>query len=253
MKTTQLILLLLFTLITSTSHTTEKPQNITIAVGNFEPFFMPDKDDGLFIEVIRAVYAQLPEYRIELLYMSNDRIARELRLGRVDAAANIMSAANQNHIKLSLPIFRYSDVAISLKSKRICINDFDDLTKHSLATFQGATEFFGEDYKAAIEQNKDYNEYAHVDTTIRQLAKGRVEVIIIDVHMVPFFIEKYLKGQLTLDELRFHYIFPVPTAHSYMGFNDPKLRDDFDQAFIEIKQSGAYEAIYDRYFSMKTR
>ena len=48
-------------------------------------------------------------------------------------------------------------------------------------------------------------------------------------------------------ELNFHYLFPIPTSHSFMAFTIQQLRDNFDKALLKIKETGEFEAVYDAY------
>lgn len=222
-------------------------KELTIGVGNFEPFFIQKDNSGLFVDVIRAVYAQLPQYKINFIYMGNKRIARELSLGRLDAAANINNLQQIKKGYLSQPVFRYSDVAVSLKNKNIVLKNISDLSQYSVASFQGATEFFGEHYKNTVTTNPNYYEHLHMDALLKQLAKKRVNIVIMDKNIVTYYLKHNLKNEINIKELNFHYLFPIPTSHSYMAFNDPQLRDDFNKALLTIQKSGEYEAVYDAY------
>jgi len=222
-------------------------KELTIGVGNFEPFFIQKDNSGLFVDVIRAVYAQLPQYKINFIYMGNKRIARELSLGRLDAAANINSLQQIKKGYLSRPVFRFSDVAVSLKSNNITLNKVSELKEYSVGSFQGATDFFGEHYKNTVSKNANYYEQMHMDALLKQLAKNRVKVIILDENIVNYHLRNSLKSELFFKDLTIHYLFPIPTAHSFMGFTDQKHRDDFNKALLEIKKNGEYEAIYDAY------
>ena len=82
-----------------------------------------------------------------------------------------------------------------------------------------------------------------------QLAKNRVKVVIMDKNIITYYLKHHSKEGIHLNDLNFHYLFPIPTSHSYMAFTDPKLRDDFNKALLIIKESGEYEAVYDAYLS----
>jgi len=222
-------------------------KELTIGVGNFEPFFIQKDNSGLFVDVIRAVYAQLPQYKINFVYMGNNRIARELSLGRIDAAANINTLEKIKEGYLSQPVFRYSDVAVSLKNQSIILNDISELSKYSVASFQGATEFFGKQFKKIMTEKPNYYEHIHMDALLMQLAKNRVHLVIMDENIVTYHLKSSLKNELSFKDLTIHYLFPIPTAHSFMGFTDQQYRNDFNKALLKIKQSGEYEAIYDAY------
>jgi len=244
-----LILLILGSSHLAQSHTVQK--ELTIGVGNFEPFFIQKDNSGLFVDVIRAVYAQLPQYKINFIYMGNKRIARELSLGRLDAAANINSLKQIKKGYLSLPVFRFSDVAVSLKINNIALNNISDLSKYSVGSFQGASDFFGEPYKNTVSKNENYYEQMHMDALLMQLAKNRVNIVIMDKNIITYYLNHNLNNEINLKDLNFHYLFPLPTAHSFMGFTDPQLRSDFNKALLLIKQTGEYEAVYDAYLPKK--
>jgi ABC-type amino acid transport substrate-binding protein len=244
-----LILLILGSSHLAQSHTIQK--ELTIGVGNFEPFFIQKDNSGLFVDVIRAVYAQLPQYKINFIYMGNKRVARELSLGRLDAAANINNLQQIKKGHLSLPVFRFSDVAVSLKSNNIALNNVSDLSKYSVGSFQGASDFFGEPYKNTVSKNANYYEQMHMDALLLQLAKNRVNIVIMDKNIVTYHLKHNLRNKINLKDLNFHYLFPIPTSHSFMGFTDPQLRDDFNKALLIIKETGEYEAVYDVYLPKK--
>ncbi|WDE05453.1 transporter substrate-binding domain-containing protein [Thalassomonas viridans] len=222
-------------------------QELMIGVGNFAPFFIEKNNSGLFVEIIKSVFARLPQYRIKLKYMSNHRILEELKMGRLDGAANILTPQQLNHGYLSHPVFLYSDVAISLKQNKLSVNSLEDLSKYSIATFQGADKFFGEPFNSITKEHFSYQEYPQVDTTIQLLINNRVELIIIDIHMVPYYLDTYFHGKFSQDILKYHYLFPIPTAYTYMGFLDRRIRNDFNLGLAKIKKNGEYQAIYKKY------
>jgi len=86
-----------------------------------------------------------------------------------------------------------------------------------------------------------------MDALLMQLAKNRVNVVIMDKNIVVYYLKHNLKNEINSKDLNFHYLFPIPTSHSFMGFTDQKHRDDFNKALLEIKKNGEYEAIYDAY------
>ena len=122
-------------------------QVLKIGVGNFPPFFVEKENKGIFIEITNEIFKQLPEYTVQYLFMSNDRLLHEINSGkRIDAACNIFADSKVNAY-LSEPIFRYRDVAVSKKSEQLKINNISDLQGKSIAAYQGATELLGSEFK----------------------------------------------------------------------------------------------------------
>ena len=63
--------LLISLLVCSTTSLAE--QILKVGVGNFPPFFIEDEKKGIFIEIIDEIFKQLPQYKVEYIFMSNHR------------------------------------------------------------------------------------------------------------------------------------------------------------------------------------
>ncbi len=239
----QLIFVFFFTTVSSISSAKE----ILIGAGNFEPFFMQKDQAGIFVDLIREVFKELPQYQLKFRFMGNYRLVIELEAGRLDAAANIMQASDLKNGVISNPMFEFTDVVITLKRNNFVINHFSDLQNKSLDTFQGAKSFLGKEFTKMAEANPKYKEHAKVDSTMGKLILGRADAIIIDLYMASHYLKTLFKGKVKEAELQIHYLFPVPTAATHMGFMDPKLRDEFNAALKKTRASGAYQAVYQKY------
>ena len=74
-------------------------QVLKIGVGNFPPFFIEKENKGIFIEITNEIFKQLPEYTVQYLFMSNNRLLHEINSGkRIDAACNIFLDSEVNDI-----------------------------------------------------------------------------------------------------------------------------------------------------------
>ena len=65
---------------------------------------------------------------------------------KLDVACNIFKKLSDS-IYLSDQIFRYLDVAITLKINKFEVNSIQDLQNTSIASYQGATDLLGNDFK----------------------------------------------------------------------------------------------------------
>lgn len=147
------------------------------------------------------------------------------------------------------PTVIYTDAAITLKKSGLAINNMADLKGKSIVTFQGASNFLGADYAAAVKGSDKYSEIADEKRKILQLFAGGAQVYIGDVNVYKF----YKAGVTGVDlnqEVVFHKIFtPSPQIHNNAVFRDKQLRDDFNAGLKQIKASGEYKKIIKKYIN----
>jgi len=240
-----LLLTLIFLLITYFSPVSFAKEKIKIGFGNYEPHFMEGGKEGLFADLVKEVFKHLPQYELEYIYdMSNKRIIYDLNVGVIDVGTNIFTNEKIVGYK-SDPIFRFTDVAVSLKDKNYVIKAVSDLKGKSIVTYQGAKIFLGEDFKKIVEAAPDYQEKAKPEVQAKLVALGRMDVSVGDIYVFLHSIKTWSKGKIKPEKFKFHRIFQ--DIYSHMGFKDKKLRDEFNVALKKIKENGRYEAIYQEY------
>lgn len=220
-------------------------EELTIALGNFEPLFSHPNQPSLFKDLIDGIYQYLPQTQVNYQYMlSNARLLVALNEQKVDGATNIFSA---DDIKgcITGPVFAYSDVAVSLKNKNYTIDSMDDLKTMSVVSYQGASTLLGEHYRKAVLSNQYYQEIANPPEQARLLSAGLVDVSIGDKYIFLYSLKKQQGNDLEAKNYRFHYIFPP--IYSAMGFNKQRHCDDFNQALAKFKASGQYQVVYQKH------
>jgi polar amino acid transport system substrate-binding protein len=118
------------------------------------------------------------------------------------------------------------------------------LKDYTIATFQGATGYFGDEFHAASKDSPDYVEYHDMGKLVNLLMSQRYQVVVLDYWIFRYFLSKsQYAGQL--DQIRFHELLPrVPAA---VAFNNEALRNKFNQGLRIIKEDGTYDAILLRY------
>ena len=165
--------------------------------------------------------------------------------GNLDVACNIFTAASSN-IHLTVPLYRYSDVAISLRKNNFQIKSIDDLALRSIIAYQGATDLLGNQFQAMARNNDRYQEHKSPSTTTFYLIRGRKEVRIGDINIFYHDIShpKY-RGKIHIDDFTIHRIWP--DVYSFMATKNSSLRDQINSAIKTIKSNGQYEAIYRKY------
>ena len=239
-------ILLISLLVLSTHSIAQKL--VRIGVGNFPPFFIEKGNKGIFIDVVDKIFKQLPEYKVEYLFMSNHRILHEINYGKlIDVACNIFPNSQVNAY-LSEPVFRFRDVAISIKSEQLKVNKISDLQRKSIAAYQGATELLGSEFKKMAEANTEYSEHAHPKDTTLLMVSGKKDIRIGDINIFKYDLNnKYYNENTSVDHTNFtiHYLWPY--VYSHMAFKDQSLKDAVNKVIKELKLNGSIEKIYSKY------
>ena len=234
--------MLLVTLLVMGISVTGLAKELVIGAGNWQPYYDPEHESGLDLELVKAAFALLPQYTFTFEYAGISRLLKDLDAGRLDAAVNILSKDTDVH--LSEPFFRYTNVAVTLKKNNVVIESIADLQGKSLATFQNAKYIFGEEFTAMAKANPDYREYPQIDQMVNAVAVGAKDVYLADFYIFLYYLQEN-HPDMTPNDFDFHFIFPE--VINPMGFKDPQVRDDFDQAAEQLRENGTYEATYDKY------
>jgi polar amino acid transport system substrate-binding protein len=210
------------------------------------PFFLAD-GSGVVPDIFRAVFKLSGDF-IEFQAMGNQRIVASLGNGNIDIAPFAVSAIEG--VYFSHPYLTFLNAAITRKSKGIVINSVADLAGLKVAGFQGATTVFGDEYKQVVENEATfYNEMADQDKQMKVFWKNRVDVVVLDKLIFDFRSFVVDDSDHSRDDVIYHYIFGEGTTFPAV-FNDPALRDQFDEGFSALSASGEIQAIYDRYLQV---
>ena len=223
-------------------------QELKIGVGNFPPFFVEEGQQGLFLEITKEIFEQLPEYNVKFIFMSNHRLVHEINSGkRIDVACNIFTNSQVNAF-LSAPIFRYTDVVVSKKSAKLDVSSVDDLQGLSIAAYQGAKELLGKSFKEMALINPQYSEHSRPADTTYLMVAGQKDVRVGDLHIfLHDMASKRYKGNAHIDEKDFTIHHLWPDVYSHMAFKDERLRDSVNKVIKELMTNGTIDAIYLKY------
>ncbi|MBA6391180.1 ABC transporter substrate-binding protein [Colwellia sp. BRX10-3] len=238
----------IFTLLIVCSTKSIAEQTLKVGVGNFPPFFIESGKKGIFIEIIDEIFKQLPEYKVEYIFMSNSRILHEINYGKsIDVACNIFPSSKLNAY-LSVPIFRFRDVAISKKSSKLIINNINDLRGKSIAAYQGATELLGDEFKQIAKKNHQYSEHAHPKDTTNLMISGKKDIRVGDINIFWNDLNNIHYDNIagiTQNDFSVHYLWP--DVYSHMAFKEVQLKNLVDEIIKELKSNGTIKKIYSRY------
>lgn len=236
------IALLLLLVIAATPASAAK--DVEIGMGNFAPYYVPETEGGIFTDIVEAVFAGIDGYQPKYLFdRSNKRLWRDYADGRLHAISNLFDSVDLDICRTD-PTFRFHDVAISRRADNLAINRITDLSDKRVVTFQGAQEFFGHEF-ANLVNFKSYLEMAAQEKQAEMLVRGRADVNVGDLFIFLNGLRKISGPPADPNSFAVHEIFPQ--IWSRMGFRDPILCALFDTSLKELKASGEFERIYDRY------
>lgn len=224
---------------------TSQGQQVTVGVGNFEPYFIAKGRTGLFTELLDAIFAGIPNY--EPVYQfdhSNNRLFQEFREGKLDAVANVFESMNLAPCH-SKPFFHFQDMAMTRAEDQFKIRNIEDLKGKSIITFQGAREFLG---KIFADQTfaGEYIEMANPGHQVRRLARGQGDVSIGDLFVFLHNLEMVPGLKMKPEDFNYHPV--IPKNATRMGFKDKALCERFKASLAHIEKTGQDKAIYRKYF-----
>jgi ABC-type amino acid transport substrate-binding protein len=250
----KILLQVFMTIVLAFSSLSHAKQELRIGVGNFPPFFIEKENKGLFLDITKEIFNKLPQYDVKFIFMSNNRLLHEINRGQlIDVACNIFSSSEVNGY-LSNPVFRYTDVAVSRKSRGLELNSVKDLQNFSIAAYQGAKDLLGDEFKEMALANENYSEHSHPKDSTYLMAAGQKDIRVGDIHIFLHDLkDKVYRGDIPLDKSDFTVHSLWSDLYSYMAFKDKSLRDAVNVVIKELREDGTLDKIYTEYQLNKGR
>jgi polar amino acid transport system substrate-binding protein len=222
--------------------------DVTMAFGEkIPPFCFPETNSGIEVEIIREALAYRGHHLIPK-YFPFARIPLEFKTKRVDAAMTDLGVDlapfGANYAD---PGVFYDNVFISLKERHLVINKPEDLNGLTVISFEGAANRYP-DWLGPVKKDGRYFEQNNQELQVLTLDRGRYDIVLSDRNIFNYF---------TLLLKREKGFSPRPIEeHSFVKFNpmdyravfrDKGVRDDFNAGLKKLKETGRFQAIYDKY------
>ncbi|MBI3444586.1 MAG: transporter substrate-binding domain-containing protein [Magnetospirillum sp.] len=226
-------------------------RDVQVGIGlSISPYVIPDELRGMEYDIAKEALA-LEGHEMKPVFMPLGRVMKSLERGHVDAALT-QRPDQGGKLAFSQVYITYRNYAITLASRNIKVERFDDLSGKSVLAFQNATHYLGPEFKKVADGNPHYREEATQVVQPLLLFLGRVDVVIADRNIFGWFSGlPEVKAKVdTTQAIRYHAIFP-PTDYR-MAFADPALRDSFDHGLAKLRASGEYTRILARYSPLMT-
>ncbi|MFN3712962.1 MAG: substrate-binding periplasmic protein [Alcanivoracaceae bacterium] len=207
------------------------------------PYVIADQDRGIVVDILQAALAA-HGYRVEFVYAPNRRVERMIEDRQVDGIFNLAAGA-MSGVHYSKPIVHYDNVAITLKSFPLHLNQVGDLDGLRLVVFQNAPKFLGNEFGALLLRNPAFQEVSNQRSQVQMLFRERADVIIMERRIFEYFHRELASRGEIGGEYRIHSLFPP--APRYAAFVDPNVRDQFDDGLAHLQQTGRIDQIVLRY------
>lgn len=219
-------------------------KELDIALGwTKPPYVIADGNTGFELEMVKAIFQKLG-HSITPIYVPFGRSATMLMQERVDLAMTISANLGVNPDALSDVYIYYQNVALSLKNNHIKLEEVADLRQLSIVAFQNATKVLGDDFRKATEASRLYIELPEQKRQVEMFLLGNADVAILDINIFIYF-SRELTGSSQLGKVDIHPLFPR-TAYR-IGFKDKVLKEQFNQALADYKDSEQYRQLIKQY------
>lgn len=219
-------------------------KEVSVGAGSFGPYYIPEKNSGIFPDIISAVFREMPGFEPKYVFdIEVEGIWRSYQSGRLDAISNLFDSLDASGCRTD-PVFRFSDVVISKRKDNRQLERLADLEGLSVVAFAGAKGFLGEDYAHYVSSG-NYMEVGKQELQPRLMLGDRYDVNVGDLYIFLHGLKKVTSVKIAPSEFKIHELFPK--ISSRMGFRDESLCPLFNAGLKKIKASGEYERIYQHY------
>jgi polar amino acid transport system substrate-binding protein len=239
----------LFFIITIFSSLTSAKEVLMAFGQEIPPYIFQKDNNGIEIDIIAAALAY-KGHSLKPLYFPLGRVPIAFKSKLVDAAMGDMGVNLKLHGGFyANPAVIYDNVFITLKNKNFYIDKPKDLDLLQVVSFQGAEKRYPDWLKKVAEEKRFFGISDQL-TQVKLLHLGRYDVVLSDRYIFSYFM-KQMKG---LNTIELHdvdeHIFTTENPKDYRPvFRDKKVRNDFNLGLKELKDSGEYIKIYEKYMN----
>ncbi len=213
------------------------------------PYVIQETNSGFEVDIIKAALA-VKGHTLKPTYASFLLAPKMLKNKRADAAqrGNPDLKEADGLFYASDPTVVYQENAISLKKNNLKIESLADLQGKSVVGFQGASQFLGPDFAAAVKGNSSYLESSNERRKLQMFYSGSTQVYVGDVNIFKYYRDTVKNDVDVKQEVVYYKVFPANNDVSrHAVFLDKKIRDDFNAGLKQLKSTGQYLQIIKKY------
>jgi polar amino acid transport system substrate-binding protein len=224
-------------------------KTLTLAIGlTLPPYNIPEIKSGMEFDIVKEALG-LRGYKAIPKYVPFGQKMQEMLNHSVDGVLTVTPDCGIDAFYSAVHIV-YQNVAVSLEKNHFSILTINDLKDKSVAAFQEATVYLGKDFAAMAKANGRYQEVANQESQVTLLYNDEADVIVLDKNIFNFFRHhyNYKNRDHEIDASQpvvIHRIFSLSPFS--VAFTDNKVRDDFNDGLAELRKSGRYDKIVEKY------
>nr|WP_240541310.1 transporter substrate-binding domain-containing protein [Bifidobacterium santillanense] len=228
--------------------------------GSPAPYTYKDESGTLTgenIELTKAIFKELPQYKLEFETADFKAIFPGLDSGRYQIGVNNFAKTDERKDKylFSKPIYKNRYVAVVAPGSSITkVDSLSDLAGHTMLTSADGTNISIalQKYNKSNPDDQINLKFSSVDIPdeIRQVENGQVDAIIIDGPMFDFYTKKLNSktqaielGEKVSQELQ-------DQNYSYLVFpkGEEKLRDEVNEVLTRFDKDGTTKKLTEKWF-----
>lgn len=234
---------------------------VTVATsGSPKPFTYVDGKDqltGQNIELLKAVFKKLPQYKLKLEKTEFDSIFSGLNSGRYQMGVNNIAKnpERQKNYLFSDPMFKNSYVVIYKSDNKEAkqANSWDDLAGHSTVGSTGVnTSTAIEEFNKKHPDKKIDLNYSEEDLTtqLQGVESGKYDFLLMDKPMFEYYQKELglkLTGKPVSSDLE-KELLSEPYSYFVFSKDQKQLQKDVNKALKEVIGDGTSKKINEKYF-----
>lgn len=225
-------------------------KELKIVFGVYRPPYIFEKRNfGLDYDLAEAVLKKCG-YSINAIHSPNNRAFKEIEMGKVDGVIGLSPNQDRENLYFSSPIISYDNVVITKKKTGLKVENIQDLKKLRFLSFSNAREYLGTEYAELVKGLRYDSEISNQEDQNRMFWQDKVQAIILDINVFRYYRKTLGTKFKTNDEVVVHRIFTAKANERVGVFKDKSVRDKFNVALDELRSSGEYQKIFERYITI---
>ncbi|MGY3779762.1 transporter substrate-binding domain-containing protein [Streptococcus gallolyticus] len=241
------------------SDSSEKITVVAATSGSPKPFTYEEDGEltGQNIELIKAVFKKLPQYKLKIVKVEFSSIFSGLTSGRYQIAVNNLAknAEREKNYLFTDPIFKNSYVAIfkNGSDKAKTADEWSDLAGLSTVGSSGVNSTTAiEEYNKANPDNTIKLNYSSEDlkSQLEGVESGKYDFLVMDKPMFEYYQKEYsldLTGKTISGDLS-TALMSEPYSYFVVGKEETQLAEDINAALKEVVENGTSKQINEKYF-----
>lgn len=215
----------------------------------YEPFEYLDEDGALVgfdIDVMNAI-ADRAGMEIEWVDMAFDSLIGSMEAGNVEMIAAAIGPTEERRRSCDFSDVYYAGYQSIVTLAGTEYTAFDELNGKVIAVLEGSMSDMiasGENQDYGVVEAGEVKRFKNATQAIQELENGAADAVIIDSIIAERFVKE--RG----DKLVEHQVEGTGEDSVFaIKKGDTKLTEAVNKALQEMKDDGAYDALYDKYFS----